>query len=221
MTRNVDYVIKHNVALGINSVLRNTYMLLSMTIFFSAFVAFLSMKLNVGKINFFVMIFISIGFLFLIDYCKNSAWGLFFVFCFTGFFGYIAGPVVSYFLSIKYGKEIVFFSFVFTAFLFSFLSLYALISRKNFSFLSSFLSIGSIVIIVCILISFFVNIALLHLVLSGFIVIFSSGMILYSTSSIINGGETNYISATVSLYLQIYNIFMMLLSIFGFFSDRD
>jgi len=221
MIRNVDYITKSNIALKTNSVLRNTYMLLSLTIFFSALVAFFSMKLNVGRINFFAMFLISMFFLYLIERFKDGSLGLFFVFVFTGFLGYITGPTLNMFLSIKYGREIIFFSFVFTAFLFALLSVYVLISRRNFNFLSSFLTVGFIVVIACIILSIFVNFALLHLILSGFIVILSSGMILYSTSSIINGGETNYISATISLYLQIYNIFISLLSIFGLISDRD
>lgn len=210
-----------NIQLEINKTLQKTYILLSSTIFFSAFVAFLSIKAHVQSLNFFTYLFSFIFLLFLINYFKNTFLGIFFVFIFTGFIGYSSGPILSKFLSIKYGKEIIFYSLVLSGCIFLMSSLYVIFTKKNFEFLNSFLYIGFFVIIFFLLLSYFVKLPYLYLVISGMIVIFSSVSILYDLSSVINSGEKNYVYITLSLYLNIYNIFMSLLNIFGFLSNRD
>ena len=222
MQSNFDHIIRsrENVNLEINKVLRNTYMLLSLTIFFSSVIAFLSMNYGtrISPLYFFLSFFV---FSFLINLFKDSFLGLVFVFLFTGFLGYAIGPVLNIYLSLKNGKELVIFALFSTGSIFSFLSLYVLVTKKNFDFLRGFLFIGVIIVCLSFIFSLFFSMPLMHLLISGFIVILSSGFILYDTSRVVNGGETNYILATVSLYLNIYNLFMSLLHLFGFLSDRD
>lgn len=203
----------------INKVLVNTYLLLSSTILFSAVTAFISIKLFVKPIGFLPMIVIYIFLLFCIEYFKRTVFSLFFVFGLTGFLGYYIGPYINYFLYIKDGAQILFMSLFLTGTIFLSLSFYAFITKKNFSFLSNFLFVGSIVIIFCIIFNLFFHIKLLHVLISGFFIIFSSASILYQISSVINDGETDYINVTVSLYLSLYNIFLSLLSIFGLTND--
>jgi modulator of FtsH protease len=199
----------------INKVLVNTYLLLSSTIFFSAFMAFISVKSFAKPIGLLPMIVIYISLLFCIEYFKKTLFSLFFVFALTGFLGYYIGPYINYFLYVKNGAQILFMSLFLTGIMFFLLSFYAFITKKNFSFLSNFLLIGSIVIFSCIIFNLFFHIKLLHLLISGFFIIFSSASILYQISSVINEGETDYINVTVSLYLSLYNIFLSLLNILG------
>ena len=210
-----------NVQLDINKTLQKTYILLSLTIFFSAFISFLSIKANVQSLNFFTYILSFICLLFLINYFKNTFLGIFFVFIFTGFIGYSSGPILSKFLSIRYGKEIIFYSLFLSGFIFFMSSFYVIFTKKNFEFLNSFLYIGFFVIIFFLLLSYFIKLPYIYLVISGMIIIFSSMSILYDLSNIVNSGEKNYVFITLSLYLNIYNIFISLLNIFGFLSNRD
>lgn len=204
----------------INKVLINTYLLLSSTIFFSAFMAFISIKFNSKPISFFPMLIVYFGLLFAINYFKKNILSLFFVFLLTGFLGYYIGPYINFFLSTKNGAQIIFMSLFLTGSLFFSLSFYSLITKKNFNFLNNFLFIGSIVIISCIFFNLFFHIKLFSVLISGFFIIFSSGIILYEINSIIHNGETDYINVTVSLYLSLYNIFLSLLNIFGI-SNND
>ncbi|MEO5354896.1 MAG: Bax inhibitor-1 family protein [Magnetococcus sp. XQGC-1] len=209
---NFDYI-------SVNKILINTYLLLSSTILFSALMAFISVKTFVKPINFLSMIIIYISLLFCINYFKKNSLSLFFVFALTGFLGYYSGPYISYFLHIKNGSQILFSSLSLTGFIFLALSFYSFITKKNFSFLSNFLFVGTIVIFACIFFNFFLNIKLIHVAISGFFIVFSSASILYNISSIINEGEDDYIDITISLYLSLYNIFFSLLNIFGFVND--
>jgi len=221
MNRSFNYIIKSkaDISVDFNNVLRNTYMLLSSTIFFSAIIAFLGIKFNFGNINFILTLFLFIGLLYLINMFKTNILGLILVFVFTGFTGLVLAPTINSILYLKHGEEIVVFSMLLAGFLFFFLSFYVLISKKNFDFLKGFIFIGSIAVLICIIFAFFFNIPLLHVSIAGVIVILSSAYILYETSNILNGNETNYILATINLYMQIYNIFVSLLRIFAFFFD--
>ncbi len=221
MKNNYIFRVKDCMATKINDTLRHTYMLLSLTIIFSAFMAFLGIKFNFVRINIFLTLFIFYGLLFLIHYFKQSLLGLFLVFIFTGFMGLSLSVHLTPLLSTKHGIESIIFSLFLTGFIFSILSMYVLITRKNFDFLSSFLFIGFIIILICSVVCLFKYIPLLHVIISGFFIFFSSGMILYETSRIVRDGETNYILATVSLYVQIYNMFISILSIFNFLSGKD
>ncbi len=206
-------------AVAVNKVLKNTYILLAMTLGFSAFTAFLS--LNSAPLNIWVMIGGTYGLLFLTHMLANSAWGLAAVFAFTGFIGYTTGPIIGMFMGSAVGSQIVMQALGGTAIIFFALSGYALVSRKDFSFMSGFLFAGSIVLIVAMLAGVFLKLPALNLALSAGFMLFSSAVILYQTSEIIHGGERNYIRATVTLYVSIYNIFMSLLNLLSAFSGDD
>lgn len=206
-------------AVAVNKVLKNTYILLAMTLTFSAFTAFLSM--NSTPLNIWVMMGGIYGLLFLTHMLANSAWGLVAVFAFTGFIGYTTGPVIGMFMSSAIGSQLVMQALGGTAIIFFALSGYALVSRKDFSFLSGFLFAGSIVLIVAMLAGIFLKLPALNLAISAGFMLFSSAVILYQTSDIIHGGERNYIRATVTLYVSIYNIFMSLLNLLSAFSGDD
>lgn len=223
MNYNANHIVKarENINININNVLKNTYILLSLTMFFSALAVVFSIKVNAHNLNIFIMLAVSFGLLFLINIYKNSYLGIIFVFAFTGFLGYTMGPILNYYLSLRNGKELILFSLLSTGMIFSILSLYVLFTKKNFDFLGGFLYIGFFIILACIIVNFFINMPVLHLTLSGFMVIIFSLMILYDTSKIVNGGETNYILATISIYLNIYNLFLGLLSIFNFLFSKD
>ncbi len=205
----------------INKLLMKTYLLLSCTILFSAFVSFLSIRFDAKPVGVFSTFILYFLILFLINLFKNSFLRLFFVFLLTGFLGYCCGPLISVYLSLKNGAELVFLSLSVTGGLFFLLSFYVLVSRKDFSFLNNFLFIGAVVIFFMFFMSAFLNIKLIHLVFSGLIIVFSSACILYELSSIVNDGERDYVMVTVSLYLSVYNIFLGFIRLFGILSGDE
>jgi modulator of FtsH protease len=207
-------------------VLRNTYMLLSMTLAFSAMTAGISMAMNLGGGVAMMMSLAALAIVFFVlPRTANTAMGLPVVFLFTGLLGAALGPMLNRYLSLPGGSEMVMQALGGTAIIFFSLSAYVLTTKKDFSFMRGFLFAGMIVVIVGMLggmvASYFFNVdvSLFRLALSGAIVMLMSGFILFDTSRIINGGETNYIMATVSLYLNIYNLFTALLHIIGATSD--
>jgi len=202
-----------------NKVLRNTYALLAMTLLFSGVVAFISMSVNMPFINPIVYLIAAFGLLFAIEKTKNSSMGLVFTFLFTGFLGLAIGPLLNAYLSIPNGSEIVSSAFITTAAAFLGLSMYTITTKKDFSFLSGFIVAGSIVLLVGIIAGIFLEIPMLQTAISIGMVLFSSALILWQTSAIVNGGETNYISATVTLFVSIFNMFTSLLHLFGLSSD--
>ena len=208
-----------------NKVLRNTYMLLSMTLLFSAGAAVAGMAFNVPHPGFIPWIIVTFGLLFAVQKTKNSSWGLLWTFAFTGFLGLTLAPILNMYMATSNGSSLIVSALSMTGFIFLSLSGYVLATKKDFSFMSGFLFAGMMVVIASIVIFFvagyFFNTVIpgLSLAISAAIVLLMSGMILFQTSNIINGGETNYISATVSLYLSIYNIFIHLLAIFGVMDD--
>ncbi len=207
-----------------HKVLRNTYMLLSMTLLFSAAMAGTAMALDVQYMGFWPLL-IAFGLLFAISRFKNSAWGILLVFAFTGLLGFSLGPVINLYLGTAGGTQTVVTAAGLTGVIFLSLSGYTLVTQKDFSFMSGFLMTGMWVVIGAMLLmfvgSFFgFHVSGLHLALSAAIVILMSGFILYDTSQIIHGGETNYVMATVSLYLSIYNLFVNLLMLLGFFGEE-
>lgn len=207
-----------------NKVIRNTYMLLAMTMVVSAVTAGISMLLQVPMIVHLGTIILSFVMLFVLNKKQNSAAALPLVFLFTGLMGFGLGPVINHYLGMSNGGQIVTTALGMTAITFFGLSAYVLTSKKDFSFMGGFLSAGMIVALVAmvalfVLPLFGVQIAALHLAFSALIVLLMCGMILYDTSNIVNGVYTNYIMATVSLYLNIYNLFIHLMSLLGFMSD--
>jgi modulator of FtsH protease len=207
-------------------VLRNTYMLLGMTLAFSALTASISMAMNLGHGAAMIMSLAALAIVWVVlPRTANSAMGLPVVFLFTGLLGAALGPMLNRYLALPNGSEMVMQALGGTAIIFFSLSAYVLTTKKDFSFMGGFLFAGLMVVIVGAIGSmiaayfFGADISLVSLVISGAVVLLMSGFILFDTSRIINGGETNYIMATVSLYLNIYNLFTSLLHIIGATSD--
>lgn len=206
-------------------VLRNTYALLAMTVLFSAFTAGLSMAIGMGRgLGIVCSIAALILIWFVLPRTANSAAGVGVVFAFTGLLGASLGPILNHYLGMAGGGQIVMQALGTTALVFFALSGYVLTTRKDFSFMGGFLFVGLIAALVCMLGMFIAAMfgfymPLASVALSGVIALIFSGFILYTTSQIIHGGETNYLMATTSLYLSILNLFTSLLHIFGFASD--
>ena len=207
--------------LATNKVLRNTYALLSMTLIFSAAMATRAISSNAAPVNFIVQLVVLFGTLYALNKLKNSVWSIPLVFFFTGFLGYSTGPIVNFYLGMANGGDIVATALSMTGITFLGLSAYAVSSRKDFSFMGGFLMIGLILVIVASLANIFFAIPALSLAISAVGVLVFSGFILYDTSRMVNGGETNYVMMTVSLYLNILNLFLMLLHLTGALSGDD
>jgi modulator of FtsH protease len=204
-----------------NKVLRNTYMLLSMTLAFSALTAGLSMAFNLPHPGLLITLVAYFGLLFATMKFRNSGLGIVCVFALTGFMGLTMGPIISAYLTLSNGAQIVSYAFGTTAVVFLGLSGYAIASKKDFSFLGPMLMVGILVAFCAAIASWFLSIPGLSLAVSSMFVLLMAGMMLYETSNIVNGGETNYIMATVSLYVSLYNMFMSLLHIFGALGGED
>jgi modulator of FtsH protease len=209
--------------LATNKVLKNTYALLSMTLLFSALTAGLSMKLNLPHPGLIITMVGYFGLLFLTTRFRNSVWGLVFIFALTGFMGLTLGPILSMYIStFSNGSQLIMTALGGTGVIFLGLSGYALTTRKDFSFLGGFLMVGILVAFLAGIVALFVpSMPGLSLAVSAMFILLMSGMILYQTSEIIHGGETNYILATITLYISIYNLFLSLLQILGVFSGED
>jgi len=208
--------------LVINRVLRNTYMLLSMTLIFSACTAGLAMMFNMPALGPIVTIVGYFALLFLTTKFSNSALGLVFIFALTGFMGLTLGPIINMYLTaFSNGSELVMTALGGTGVIFIGLSAYALTTRKDFSFLGGFLMVGILVAFLAGIGAMVFSIPALSLAVSAMFILLMSAMILYQTSEIIHGGETNYILATISLYVSIYNLFLSLLQLLGVFGGDD
>lgn len=208
--------------LATNKVLRNTYMMLSMTLVFSAIMAAVSMSMNVPHFTSLITLVLAIGLLwFVLPRTANSNAGVFVVFGFTGLLGFGLGPMLNNYLALSNGGELIMTALGGTGVIFLGLSGYVLTTRKDFSFLGGLLVAGLLIAIMFMVANIFLNIPALSLTISAAVIFIMSGFILYDTSRIIHGGETNYLYATASLYLNIYNIFIHLLHILGALSGRD
>lgn len=207
-------------AAPVNKVLKNTYMLLSMTLLFSAATAWLSMAFNIPHPGLIITLVGYFGLLFLTEKFRDSALGLVFVFALTGFMGLTLGPIISAYLSyFPNGHQLVMTAFAGTGTIFVGLSAYALTTRRDFSFIGGFLFAGILVAFLAGLGAYFFQIPALSIAVSSMFVLLMAGLILYKTSDIVHGGETNYISATVTLFVSIYNLFTSLLHLLGAFGD--
>lgn len=208
--------------LATNRVLRNTYLLLGMSLLFSAGAAGVAMMTNAAPLNMWMTILGYFGLLFLTNALKNSPMGILSVFALTGFMGYTLGPILNMYLhTFQNGHEIIMMSLGSTGLIFFALSAYALTTRKDFSYMAGFLMVGALVAFLGSLAAIFFHIPALMLAVSAAFVLISSGLILFETSQIISGGEQNYIMATVSIYVSLYNLFISLLQLFGAFSNRE
>lgn len=204
-----------------NRVLRNTYALLAMTLLFSAVTAGISMALNLPHPGLVLTLVGYFGLLFLTARFRNSAIGLAMVFALTGFMGYTLGPVLDAYLSLPGGPQLVMTALGGTGIVFLGLSGYALVSRRDFSFMGGFLMVGILVGFLAGLAAVFLEMPGLALAVSAMFVMLMAGLILYETSNIVHGGETNYIMATVTLYVSIYNLFTSLLHLLGFAGGQE
>lgn len=205
----------------INKVLRNTYFLLGMTLAFSALTAVIALAMNISPLASIICMVAAFIMLFVVNKKADSASGIFWVFGFAGLMGASLGPMLTYYAGIPGGASLIMQALAGTAIIFFSLSAYVLTTRKDFSFMGGFLMVGLIVVLVAALANVFLAIPALSLTISAVIILLMSGLILFDTSRIINGGETNYIRATVSLYLNVFNIFVHLLSLLGIMGGDD
>ncbi|TBU96068.1 Bax inhibitor-1/YccA family protein [Stutzerimonas kirkiae] len=220
---------EHEYALGhaqadqqaVSRVLRNTYGLLAMTLAFSGVVAYMAMQANAPYPNLIVLLVGYLGLFFLTAKLRNSVWGLVSTFALTGFMGYTLGPILNMYLGMANGGELVSTALSMTALVFFGLSAFVLVTRKDMSFLSGFITAGFFVLLGAVVANLFFEISGLQLAISAGFVLFSSACILFQTSAIIHGGERNYIMATIGLYVALYNLFISLLQLLGIFGSDD
>lgn len=214
---------KQQSVLATNRVLRNTYLLLSLTLLFSAGMAVFSVASNAASPGLLITILGMYGLMFLTQSLRNSAWGLLAVFAFTGFMGYLLGPILNLYIhSFSNGGELIATALGATGVVFLGLSAYVITTKKDFSYMAGFIMAAVIGAIVLMVLGFFFQAPILALGIAFLFVLISSGLILFETSMIIQGGETNYIMATVTLYVSLYNLFVSLLQIFAAFAgNRD
>jgi|APSaa5957512535_1039671.scaffolds.fasta_scaffold30749_2 modulator of FtsH protease len=206
-----------------NKVLRNTYLMLSMTLLFSAMTAAVSMSMGSIPINPIMMLIIYFGLLFAVNKTKNSPMGIVFTFALTGFLGFVIGPILNFYITtFSNGSELILMALGSTALIFFGLSALALNPRRNFTRMGGFLSIGIIVTLVAIVANLFLQIPALALAISVILALISGALIMWQTNMIVKGGETNYIMATITLYVSIFNIFIVILQFLGMFAgDRN
>jgi modulator of FtsH protease len=222
MSLNTTIIQSSTSTLATNKVLRNTYWLLSMTLLFSAMTAGLAMYLNLPPFGMLITFVGFYGLLFLTSKFSDRALGLLFVFALTGFMGLTLGPIINMYLkAFVNGDQLVLMALGGTGAIFLSLSGYALTTRKDFSFMGGFLLTGVLVAFLAGIGAVLFAIPALSLAVSAMFILLMSGMILWETSNIIHGGETNYIRATVSLYVSLYNLFLSLLQILGIFGGDD
>jgi len=207
-------------ALVTHKVLRNTYMLLAATLGFSALTAGAAIALNLPHPGLIITLVGYFGLLFAVHKTANSALGLLFVFALTGFMGLTLGPIISAYLKfVPNGHNVVMNAFGMTAIAFVGLSAYAVKSGRSFSFMGGFLMVGIITAFLLGLAAIFFSMPALSLAVSAMFVLLMSGLILWQTGEIVNGGETNYILATVTLFVSIFNLFTSLMHLLGMAGD--
>ena len=197
-------------------VLRNTYMLLSLCLAFAAVTAGTSVVLGLPHPGIIITLVGYFGLLFLVTKFRDQGIGVALVFALTGFMGYTLGPIISQYLNMPNGTQIVMTAMGGTAAIFMGLSAYVLISKRDLTFMGGFLTVGVLVAFLAGLGAIFFNIPALSLTVSAAFVLLMSGLILYETSNIVHGGETNYVMATVTLFVSIFNLFTSLLHLLGF-----
>lgn len=208
-------------ALATNRVIRNTYLLLALTLGFSAITAAASMALRLPHPGLVVTLIGYFGLLFLVAKFRDRAAGIGFVFALTGFMGYTLGPILNLYLGLPNGTQIVMTALGATAAVFVGLSAYALTSRRNFSYMGGFLLAGILVAFLAGLGAVVFDLPALSVTVSAAFVLLMAGLILYETSNLVHGGETNYVMATVTLYVSIFNLFVSLLNLLGFANSRE
>lgn len=203
-----------------SKVLRNTYMLLGMTLAFSAVMAFVSSLIGPLFTSPWIFLIGVFGLSFLVQYTANSVWGLVSVFVMTGFIGFYIGPFIAGLIGAGFGSQVTM-ALGLTAITFFGLSAYALVTKKDFSFMTGFIVVGCWVMLGAIVLNLLFDLGAFQTALSAGIVLLMSCLILWQTSAIVHGGETNYILATTTLFMSIYNLFMSLLHLIMIFTGGD
>ena len=220
MNRPVELAQSQSAVLEVNKVLKNTYALLSVMLLFSALTAYISMQMEMPGFMPLVATFGALGLIWLVlPRTANSAAGIGVVFAITGLLGLGLGPILNNYLQMSNGSQLIMTSLGGTGVIFLALSGYALTTKRDFSFMGGMLVVGMVLVLIASLANIFMAIPALSLAISAVIILIMSGFILHDTSRIINGGERNYIMATVGLYLSLYNIFVNLLMLLGIMSD--
>ena len=208
--------------LATNKLIRNTYILLSLTLLFSAMTAGISIVLNLPSMGLLITLGGYFGLLYLTSALRNSAWGLAAVFALTGFMGLTLGPFLNAYMQFfSNGGQLVMLALGGTGVIFLGLSSYALTTRKDFSFMGGFLMVGILVAFLMGICAVVFSMPFMALAVSAIFILLMSGLILYQTSEMIHGGETNYIMATITLYVAIFNLFTSLLHLLGAFAGED
>jgi modulator of FtsH protease len=202
-------------SVDVKRVLRNTYALLAMTLLFSAGVAVATLSLQLPAPGLIITLAGYFGLLFAVHKLQNSGWALPAVFALTGFMGYTLGPLLTHSLALPGGAQTVTLALAATGATFLALSAYVLLTRRDFSFMGGFLFVGMVIALIAGVAAMFIQMPALGLAVSAMVALLSAGLILFETSRIVNGGETNYVMATVSLYVSVFNLFTSLLSLFG------
>jgi modulator of FtsH protease len=201
-----------------NKVLRNTYLLLSLTLVAGAIGAYIAAASNMPIINQWLYLAFALCMPFVINATRDSAWGLLSCFVYTTGLGVIAGPIISLYAKMI-GPQVPMYAFGATAVVFGTLTCYAMTTRRDFSFMRGFIAAGCIAVLLAIVANMFLQMSIFSLVISSVVVVLSSAGILYSTSAAINGGEDNYIVLASSIYANLWSMFMSLMQIIGFASD--
>ncbi len=208
--------------LATNKLIRNTYILLSMTLLFSALMAGVSIAMNMPSMGLLITLGGYFGLLYLTSALRNSIWGLAAIFALTGFMGLTLGPFINAYVQFfSNGGQLVMLALGGTGVIFLGLSGYALTTRKDFSFMAGFLMVGILVAFLLGICAAIFSIPAMALAVSAIFILLMSGLILYQTSEMIHGGETNYIMATITLYVAIYNLFTSLLHILAMFAGQE
>ncbi len=208
--------------LATNKLIRNTYILLSMTLLFSALMAGISIAMNLPSMGLLITLGGYFGLLYLTSALRNSIWGLAAIFALTGFMGLTLGPFINAYVQFfSNGGQLVMLALGGTGVIFLGLSGYALTTRKDFSFMGGFLMVGILVAFLMGICAVLFSIPAMAMAVSAIFILLMSGLILYQTSEMIHGGETNYIMATITLYVAIYNLFTSLLHILAMFAGQE
>ena len=204
---------------AVAKVLRSTYLLLAATMGFSSIMAGVSMAINAPFFGLWTLLPYVLC-LWMTEKNKNNASGILWVFALTGWLGFTLGPILNMYMAAR-GAEPIMLALGSTALIFFAASAYVLTTRKNLSFMTGFLMTGILVAFIASIANYFLQIPVLSLTISAVFALLSSAMIMWQTSAIIHGGERNYISATVTLFVMIYNLFLSLLQIFGIMGSDD
>ncbi|MGM0428888.1 MAG: Bax inhibitor-1/YccA family protein [Pseudomonadota bacterium] len=219
--RSQTYVGQNESTLAVNKVLRNTYTLLAMTLAFSAVIAAVSTMMNLPYPGLIITLVAYFGLLFGIHKTKDSGMGIVLTFALTGFLGYTLGPILNMALSMPGGGEMVATALGGTALTFFATSAYVLTTKKDMSKLGGLVTAGIIMVFVAIIANLFFQLPALQLAISAIMIPLMAMLIMWQTSDIINGGERNYILATVTLYVSIYNLFLSMLQLLMAFGGDD